>query len=188
MTKRKRANPRLRRAWNKRAKYQPSFTNMKEYTSFQVTGGVNAQELTRGEPVVFHDSLLMLKRLGGFYQGIDKWHVVKMPFLHEKDKMYFTGDMYVFFREGEGGTVYRTGIYYDKAKAIRIYQQGRCHWFIPRREEGTEYKDPISGLKPNPLPPRGLKEGKCEFCGANPGEDCQSSKGECMASLTSKEE
>lgn len=149
--KRRRGNPRLRRAWNKRPKYQPSFTNMGEYTNFQVKAGVNVEELARGEPVIWHDSLLMLKRLGGFYQGIDKWHKLDLPFLLEGDLMYFTGSMYVFFRNRDG-LVLRTGIYQSKETAYKAYQSGRLHWFIPYKEEVETFQDDLTGLKPHPRP------------------------------------
>lgn len=149
MSKRRKSNPRLRRAWNKRPKYMPSFTNMKTYTNMHVTTGVDAEELARGEPVIFHDSLLMLKRLGGFHQGIDKWHEVRMPWLHSSDKMYFTGSMYVFFRE-LNGLVTRTCIFNSKEKAVESYRKNRLHWFIPYKEEeedvGVMFDE--SSLKP----------------------------------------
>jgi hypothetical protein len=133
MSKKRRTNPRLRRAWNKRSKYMPSFTNMKEYTNMQVTVGANVEELQRGEPVVHHDSLLMLKRLGGFYQGIDKFHKAQMPWLSDTDIMVFSGSMYLFFRT-VNKVVLRTQIYPSKEHAERVYRQGKCHWFIPYKE------------------------------------------------------
>ena len=151
MTKRRRTNPRLRRAWNKRPKYMPSFTNMKEYTNMSVHAGANLEELMKVEPVVWHDSLLMLKKLGGFHQGLDKWHRLDLPWLFSTDRMYFHGDMFVFFRR-VGGLTLRTGIYKDfsKEKAKVVYFRPP-HWFIPYKEKEESFQDDLTGLKPNPI-------------------------------------